>query len=344
MKNLSISDFISQSRDGIIIDVRTPSEYEKGHIVGALNMPLFTNEERAVVGTIYKREGRDKAVERGLDLVGAHLSHFVRDARRMAKTYGEDKTFFLYCWRGGLRSNSMGWLLSTAGFKVEVLGGGYKNYRRSFLSKLNVDHWTLKIVGGPTGCGKTDVLQAMREKGEQVLDLEYIARHRGSAFGAYGYDDPQPTSEHFANEVYAELLKMDPSRCIWCEGESMSIGHIFMPQELYNLIQRSEFVYFSIPRSARLDHIIRDYGECPRELLIQSFTNITKRLGFDNAKRAIEYVEAGNIRDAADIALTYYDKSYNHSITARCGEIVARIEMESDDPNINAQKIIDTIR
>lgn len=343
MKNLSVAEFIELSPDAIIIDVRTPAEYEKGHIVGAHNMPLFTNEERAVVGTIYKKQGKESAVERGLDFVGQRLSHFVREAKRMQKIYG-DKPLLLYCWRGGMRSNSVAWLLSTAGFKVEVLGGGYKNYRRSFLSKLKIRHWELIILGGPTGCGKTDILQSLRKKGEQVIDLEFLAKHRGSAFGTYGYEGEQPTSEHFANLVYDELLKLDPSKPIWCEGESLSIGHVFMPQELYELIQTSRFVYFALPREIRLDHIVRDYGNCPKEILIKSFTNITKRLGYDQAKRAIEMVEAGDIRSAADIGMHYYDKGYSHSIEGRRGEIICRLELTEDCPDANAEELIKQIR
>lgn len=343
MKNLSVADFIEQSSDGIIIDVRTPAEYEKGHIVGAYNMPLFTNEERAVVGTIYKRQGREKAIEKGLDLVGARLSHFIREAKRLVKLNG-DKTLYLYCWRGGMRSNSVAWLLSTAGYNVVVLSGGYKNYRRSFLSKLKVGHWKLTILGGPTGCGKTDILNSLREKGQQVLDLEYLAKHRGSAFGNYGYSEEQPSSEHFANMVYHDLLKMDNNSSIWCEGESMSIGRTFMPQELYDLIQASEFIYFTLPREVRLDHIVRDYGECPEELLIQSFSNITKRLGYDNAKQAIQMVQTGDLRGAADIALHYYDKGYTFSIESRKGAIIKRVEMTTDDPSKNAEELIKQTR
>lgn len=342
MKNLSVAEFIELSPDAIIIDVRTPAEYEKGHIVGAHNMPLFTNEERAVVGTIYKKQGKESAVEKGLDLVGQRLSHFVREAKRLQKIYG-DKPLLLYCWRGGMRSNSVAWLLATAGFKVEVLGGGYKNYRRSFLSKLKIRHWELLILGGPTGCGKTDILQSLRKKGEQIIDLEFLAKHRGSAFGTYGYEGDQPTSEHFANMVYDELLKLDPSRPVWCEGESLSIGHVFMPQELYELIQTSRFVYFSLPRDIRLDHIVRDYGNCPEEILIKSFTNITKRLGYDQAKRAIEMVEAGDIRSAADIGMHYYDKGYSHSIEGRRGEIICRLELAEDCPDTNAEELIKRI-
>lgn len=342
MKNIPVIEFLSEIKDGVVIDVRTPAEYEKGHIVGAYNMPLFTNEERAVVGTIYVKQGKELAVERGLDFVGARLSNFIRETKNILKQNGGDRKtpIYLYCWRGGMRSNSLAWLLSTAGFNVNVLLGGYKAYRRYFLSKLNVGYWNFTILGGPTGCGKTDILMSLAAKGQQVIDLEYLAKHRGSAFGVYGYDAPQPTTEHFGNTIFHQLAQFDSSRTIWCEGESMSIGKVFIPQELYNLIQCSNFIYFSIPRSVRLDHIVRDYGECPKEVLLQSFTNITKRLGFDNAKRAIELVNNGDLRGAADIALTYYDKGYNLCIDSRVGKIIRRIEMENDTPDLTADELI----
>lgn len=341
MKNIPVSEFINISSDCVVIDVRTPAEFEKGHIVGAVNMPLFTNEERASVGTIYKRQGKDEAVLKGLDFVGSRMSSFVRFAKKAIKGKAKDTKIILYCWRGGMRSNSVAWLLTQAGFNVDVILGGYKAYRRSFISRLNTNYWKFIILGGPTGCGKTDILYALEDKGEQMIDLEEAAKHRGSAFGIYGHSEPQPSSEHFANIVYHRLLKLDNTKYIWCEGESMSIGKVFMPQELYNSIQGSKFAYFSLPEEVRLDHIVRDYGDCPKDTLIQCFTNITKRLGNDRAKLAIELVEQDNIREAARIGLYYYDKGYNHSIEGRRGEIFVRLEMGEDNPSENAKALIE---
>ncbi len=340
MENIGVSKFLELAPNSIIIDVRTPMEYEKGHIVGAVNMPLFSNEERASVGTLYKRKGREVAIERGLEYVGVKLAHFIREVRRI--TDGDtQKQIILYCWRGGMRSNSLGWLLSTAGYKVEVLRGGYKAYRRYFLSKLSVGYWQLLILGGPTGCGKSDILTALAEKGEQVIDLEAIARHRGSAFGSYGYSGGQPTSEQFGNNVFSQLATMNNTQYIWCEGESASIGKVFMPQELYSRIQHSKFIHFSLPTEIRLDHIMRDYGDCDPETLITSFNNISKRLGYDRAKEAISLIEQGEIRQAAAIALAYYDKGYGHSIDNRVGEVIASIEQPTDDAAANAAALIE---
>ncbi len=347
MSNINPDIFLKECVSGVVIDVRTPAEYESGHIPCAINIPIFSNEERAEVGTIYKKQSKEKAVERGLDIVGTKLGDFVRRVKtelKRRKTNREETTLYLYCWRGGMRSNSMAWLFTTAGFKVEVLRGGYKAYRASFIDKILKDTWKLFVLGGPTGCGKTYILEALKNKGEQVVDLEGIAKHRGSAFGNYGFDGNQPTSEHFSNMLYDELLKFDSSRYIWCEGESMSIGKVFMPQEFHRLIQNSELIHFEISRELRLDHIMQDYGDCPTHELKQCFENITKRLGYDNAKKAIEYIDNGDIRSAATIGLDYYDKGYSHSLNNRVNKIKYRIYMEQDDPNLAADKLIEKIK
>lgn len=325
---MEAEQFLKESAAGIIIDVRTPAEYAQGHIVGAVNLPLFTNEERAVVGTIYKQQSKEKAVEKGLEFVGPRMAEMVKTCRKWLRK--EDRTtLYIYCWRGGMRSNSVAWLMQTAGMEVKVLHGGYKAFRHSFVEALLNERWRLMIVGGPTGCGKTYLLDALSEHGEQVIDLEGIAKHRGSAFGKHGFEEEQPSSEHFANILYHELLKLDCHRTIWCEGESMSIGHVFMPQEMYNLIQKSPFVYYEIPLEDRIDHIIADYGSCPKEALIDCFQKIRKRLGYDRAQKAIEAVENGDLRLATEIAIAYYDKGYANSIGVREGEIIENVRIES---------------
>ena len=343
MENILADEFLEKSMNGIIIDVRTPAEFADGHIPSAINIPIFSNEERAIVGTIYKKQSKEKAVEKGLDLVGVKLGGFVRTVKKLMRKceLAPDTTIYVYCWRGGMRSNSMAWLFRTAGINVDVLKGGYKAYRTSFIDKIVAGEWKLVVLGGPTGCGKTYILDALKEKCEQVIDLEGLASHRGSAFGNYGHENPQPTSEHFANCLYGELLELDSDKPIWCEGESMSIGRVFMPQEFYNLIQGSELIHFDMPTDVRLDHIMKDYGDCPKDMLVNCFTNITKRLGFDNAKKAIEFVDNGQIKEAAAIALGYYDKSYCHSLENRANKIKHRIFVEEDNPEQTAMILID---
>ncbi len=327
MKNIDVDSFLDITQNSVIVDVRTPAEYLLGHIPNSINLPIFSNEQRAEVGTIYKKVSKEKAIERGLDFVGVKLGDFVRTLRKHLRKMGIDgaATVGLYCWRGGMRSNSMAWLFSTAGFNVVVLKGGYKAYRSSFIDKLNCSYWKYMVLGGPTGCGKTYILHALREKGQQVIDLEGLAAHRGSAFGRYGHTLEQPSSEHFANMIYHQLREMDPQIPVWLEAESMSIGRVFMPQELYCAIQAAEIIHFELDRESRLDHIMSDYGDCSVQMLKECFENISKRLGYDNAKRAIELVESGDIRSAASIALDYYDKGYAHSLGKRSNSIKHRI-------------------
>ena len=189
MKKLTIEEFVQKSENIPVIDVRTPAEYEMGHFVGAINIPIFTNEERAKVGTSYKKKGKQIAVIEGLEFVGVKLADFSRQALKIAK----DNKLLIHCWRGGMRSASMAWLFETVGLEVYTLIGGYKAYRNHVFSTFdNIEKLT--ILGGSTGSGKTEILLNMREEGEQIIDLEGVAHHKGSAFGRLGEKYKQPTS------------------------------------------------------------------------------------------------------------------------------------------------------
>ncbi|MEY2794218.1 MAG: hypothetical protein RJA76_2210, partial [Bacteroidota bacterium] len=176
-----------------ILDVRSPGEFKRAHIPNALSLPLFTDEEREKVGICYKHQGKEKAVELGLEFVGPKLVNFVKYAKKVAFE-GE---ILVHCWRGGMRSASMAWLLETAGLKVFLLEGGYKSYR-NFVLKIQSEPLPLRVLGGKTGSGKTELLREMKNAGFQVIDLEDLAKHRGSAFGHFGLEE-QPSSEHFEN-------------------------------------------------------------------------------------------------------------------------------------------------
>ncbi len=183
-----------------LLDVRSPGEYAQGHVPGALSFPLFSDAERATVGTIYKQQSRDLALETGLELVGPKLGGFVREARTLAP----QGQVVVHCWRGGQRSGSMAWLLRQGGLDVWTLEGGYKAYRTWVLAELAAQQYSLYIIGGRTGTGKTKILHALRQMGEQVVDLEGLACHKGSAFGFIG-ELPQPTVEQFENDLHAAL-------------------------------------------------------------------------------------------------------------------------------------------
>lgn len=317
MERVSIDRFLEESKSGTLLDIRTPAEYRQGHIGGALNFPLFTDEERVVVGTLYKQSGRETAILKGLEFVGPRMAKLARNARKIAA----GKPLYLYCWRGGMRSGSVAWLLHTVGMRVYVLEGGYKAYRQSFRDRLAAKMWQFIVIGGLTGCGKTELLEAMTTQGAQVLDLEGLAQHRGSAFGGLGLP-VQPSNEQMSNYIYDTLRTFDPAQPIWAEGESYSIGKVSLLREFYDALVASPFVYFSRSVDERIERILDEYGGFSQDDLIASFKKIEKRIGFDRLKVAVEAVEQGDLASAVQIALDYYDKGYDQAISNKrtiCG-------------------------
>lgn len=309
VQRLAIEDFLALSEEKRVLDVRTPAEYFHGHIPGALNFPLFSNEERAEVGTLYKQVSRDAALRRGLELVGPRLTQMIE----LALALVPDRDVLVHCWRGGQRSESVGWLLQTAGFQVSVLEGGYKSYRRYALGVFESIPFKLFILGGPTGSGKTELLHVMEQKGAQIIDLEKLAHHKGSAFGSLGEED-QPTSEHFENRVERAIRHLDPSRPVWIEHESRGIGRVFIPDGFWRYMLGSPLVLVDPGREARLAHAVEIYGSFDAEILKNCFTRVTTRMGGQNVKAAIEAIDAGDIETAASLALAYYDKAYAHHL------------------------------
>jgi tRNA 2-selenouridine synthase len=323
---LSSEEFLSNSREGKIIDVRTPAEFEKGHIPGAFNIPLFTNDQRAVVGTIYKRQGKEKAVIKGLEFVGPEMKNMVLKAKKIS---GGDP-LYVHCWRGGMRSASMAWLFETTGIKCYTMKGGYKAYRRSFHEMLENDPRKFIVIAGPTGSGKTAILDELSAMGEQVLDLEGLAHHKGSAFGALG-EEPQPTNEQFENDIHHVLRPFSPDRPVWVEGESRSIGKNFIPDDLFDMLVTSDTVHVYPDFEYRVKRLVVDYAKYPKDELIHSFEKISKRLGGLRTKNAVEAVRDGEFDIAVRIGLEYYDKTYQYAIDSRTGRKIV-IETGSQEP------------
>ncbi len=334
----TLAAFLKRGATALTIDVRSPKEFAKGHIAGAVNIPLFTDEERAEVGTLYVRVSREAALERGFELVGPKLASFIREVKALTKQ-SPQCTLCVYCWRGGMRSNSMAWLLSMNGYDVTVLEGGYKSYRKG-LEQLMVAHpWHFKLLGGMTGCGKTDVLQAMQAMGAQVLDLEGLAHHKGSAFGHLGMA-AQPTTESFENKLFECMRRFDPKQVVWIEAESQSIGSVFIPQFFFKQMRASTTYLYEIPQADRLARLCKDYGNFDREMLKSAFLKIQKRLGYDQAKNAIAHLEQGDVQSAACIALKYYDKSYQHCFNLQDGRSLVPLAFDEDEPKQAAATII----
>lgn len=298
-------------RPHVILDTRSPKEFEKGHIPGAVSFPLFDNDERAVVGTLYKQQGQEAAVERGLEYVGPKMAEFVRQAKRLCAAQTESTPLVVHCWRGGMRSGSVSWLLETAGLDVVKIEGGYKEYRAWARADFSqVPH--LRILGGMTGVGKTQIIKSMRDMGAQVVDLEGRAGHLGSAFGNLERT-PQPTSEQFSNDCHRDLIAFDYSRPIWMENESRTIGKVHQPQELFDALRVAPVWAVVRSEAERVDELCRVYGEADTEALKQAFVRIREKLGGLQMQAALDALDAGDLRTAAGIGLAYYDKLYQHT-------------------------------
>ncbi|MGB3137251.1 MAG: tRNA 2-selenouridine(34) synthase MnmH [Nodosilinea sp.] len=322
-KLLDINDFLHGA--GPILDVRSPSEYEHGHIPGAVSFPLFTDDERAQVGTCYKQVGHEAAVELGFDIAGPRCGEFVRAARALSP----DRYLRLHCWRGGMRSGGMGWILELAGFTVHTLSGGYKAYRRWVRDTLATPK-PLLVLGGMTGSGKTLILNEMVALGEPVLDLEGLANHRGSSFGALLLP-PQPSTEHYENLLAERWATFSGDRSIWLEAESHRVGTCRIPKELFAQMETAPAVEIVRSINERLDLLVDIYGEAALVELVAATERIRKRLGGDRTQAAVQHINAGRLRDACAIILDYYDRAYRYDLE-RHGKVIPQIDISGLSP------------
>ena len=294
------------------LDVRSPSEFAKGHIPGAINLPLFSDKEREIVGTIYARQGKDRAVRRGLTFVGPRMAQMVEQVDALQEeNNGVPSTIQVYCARGGMRSSSVAWLLRTAGMEVSVLPGGFRAYKHSLVT-LTASVERLIVLRGETGSGKTDLLHQLKEMGEQVVDLEELAEHKGSAFGKVNAV-PQPTNEMLYCLLIETLAGMDPTRPIYVEGESKRIGRCEIPDVFFAKMRSAEIVTVHSTLNDRTRRIHQDYGSTPPEHLLSAFEHIADSMGLETALHAERAVREGDLESAILLALRYYDKLYAKS-------------------------------
>ena len=322
----------------LVLDTRSPGEFAAGHIPGAVLFPLLDDEERALVGTVYKEKGREQAVEQGLGLVAPRMEQWVREARALWTPRAAAGPIVVQCWRGGMRSGSMAWLLDTAGLPVRKLEGGYKAYRRWVLEGLAHPR-DYRVLGGMTGVGKSQLLTAIGELAGQTLDLEGLAGHLGSAFGNLERH-PQPTSEQFANECHRVLSGLRPDQPVWMENESRTIGKVHLPEELFHRLVQAPMWVIERSRAERLDHICAIYGAADPERLAAAFLRIRPKLGGEATDAALTALAAGDIRTAADLGLTYYDALYAHSRRKRPRPVAGTFDWTGLSPTAAAQHLL----
>lgn len=322
---LDIKTFLEKSSHVKMIDVRTPAEFEQGHIPHAINIPLFTNEERAVIGTIYKQEGNGTAIRKGLEFVGPKMINLVSSIQ----SHTVNNEILIHCWRGGMRSGSVAWLMELNGIKASTLKGGYKSFRAAMRNTFALQH-PLCVIGGPTGSGKSKILRLLEKTGETIIDLEEMANHKGSSFGHLGEQKP-PTQETFENRLGWLLYNTQNKKTIWIEDESRMIGTKAVPVEFYNQMLNANTFVLDIPFDIRAAYLTTEYGKYDKQSLIEATVRIKKRIGPEQCKNAVAFIESGNLLEACKISLQYYDKTYAYGVTQRKPETVKYLKFEKLD-------------
>ncbi len=349
IEQIEIENFLKLSEESPVFDVRSPGEFLHAHIPGAFRLPLFTDEQRKIIGTAYKQQSRQVAVKKGLEYFSERMKNMINDAEAIIKenkSFSNQNRVLVHCWRGGMRSRSVAWLLDLYGFKVFTLKGGYKAFRNWVLHQFEKEYH-LKILGGYTGSGKTDILKEMKGKGEAVIDLEALANHKGSAFGSLG-EAPQPGQEMFENMLAIELfkasLKKDSvenniTQQIWLEDESRHIGTAGIPKTFWETMRKNPLYFLDIPFEERLNYIVSTYGKFDKKELVSSIMKIQKKLGGLETKNAINYLLENKVRESLSILLHYYDKLYANSLYKRenIDAVLNKIPCETVEAG-NAQK------
>jgi tRNA 2-selenouridine synthase len=380
VKKVDIETFFELVEHHPVIDARSPGEYEHASIPGAYSLPLFDNEERAVVGTAYKQQSKQQAIKIGLDFFGKKMVGMVEEVEKIVDdrckmtderretpvpTTTNRKTIFVHCWRGGMRSAGVAWLLDLYGFDVYTIVGGYKAFRKWVLQQFE-KKYHLNILGGYTGSGKTEVLKELRKLGEKVIDLEGLANHKGSAFGNIGMP-LQPSQEMFENKLAIELWKNSKESersdvksennelqtanrplqiAFWLEDESQRIGSVNIPIPLWNQLRSMPVYFLDIPFEERLEYIVKDYGKGDKEKLINAIVRIKKRLGPLETKTAVNFLLEDELKESFSVLLKYYDKYYTKGLQSRENwqQLVINIESGKVDASTNAAKILEIKR
>lgn len=331
---LPVTEFIELRKALPVADVRSEGEFETGHIPTAINIPLLNNAERVQVGTDYKQKGQAEAIRTGFRLVGPRLIDIVDRAKQVA----DAKELIVHCWRGGMRSANFCQFVNMAGVKTHQLKGGYKSYRQLALQSFKTP-FKLVVLAGSTGSGKTEILNALAEAGEQVIDLEYLANHRGSVFGGL-MQPPQPSTEQFQNNLFEKILTLDPNKRIWIEDESIAVGKIFLPADFWKTMGVSPVVELQVDKTVRINRLVKEYGKANKEQFLEAMEGITKRLGGQHFKAAKEKLFENDMPAVMELLLTYYDKAYRNGLDKKTNRTKASFSWNGSEKNELINKLI----
>ena len=331
---LPIEDFLKLRLSHPVVDVRSQGEFIEGHIRGAINIPILNNEERVAVGTDYKQKGQQEAIKTGFRLVGPRLFNIINEAQLVAN----EQEILVHCWRGGMRSSNFCQLVGMAGIKSHQLEGGYKAYRHLALESFKKPLQII-LLTGCTGSGKSEILRALKANGEQILDLEDLANHKGSAFGGLLMPQ-QPSTEQFQNQLFEEIRQLDLSKRIWVEDESIAIGKIFLPHDFWVRMSNSPLVQMDVNKDIRIQRLVSEYGPADRDEFLTIMGKVVTKLGGQHYNAAKEKLLQGDMSSTIDILLTYYDKAYLNSIAKRKDRLIANVSWDGTDSTSFAQAIL----
>lgn len=311
MKTCTIFEFFDLSKMYPVIDVRSPQEFADAHIPHAYNVPLFSDDQRAVVGTIYKKRGKQEAITIGLEFVGPQLIQYLMTVETICAEKNT-KTIIVYCARGGMRSKSFAMFLACSGYTVYQLIGGFKAFK-NYLSEQTNKPYKCTVLGGTTGSGKTELLALLAQQGEQVIDLEALAHHKGSAFGSLG-ELQQPTQAQFIINCLLHLMACDNKKTIWIEKESYKIGNLSIPTQLWNLLKSAPIIYITTQKEERLNNLVDQYARHNSDDIQKCIMSLAKKLGGFQTCELCTAVCKKDYRTVASKLLDYYDAQYIYSL------------------------------
>jgi tRNA 2-selenouridine synthase len=323
-----------RDRGALMVDARSPDEFNEATIPGAINVPILDNSERAEVGTLYKQQGKLKARRRGVELVAPKIPALVEEVA--SHQAGTSLPVVVFCWRGGMRSQALAQFLELAGIPARQLSGGHKIFRRHVLDFFEGGQWgRLLVFRGLTGVGKTYYLHCLEAQGYPVIDLEGLANHRGSAFGNLGLP-PQPSQKMFDALLWDKLRKIPRSGYALTEGESRHIGRVALPPTVYRALQAETSIWLNAPLSSRVKNILADYPAVDqlKEKFIQPICALKDKLGKETVNFYLQLLDAGNwVALVNELMVNYYDPQYQHTLPDR------RIEIELEPKETAIRRI-----
>ncbi len=311
MTLITFEDFL-KDENAVLIDVRTPKEYELEKVPNSVNIPVLLDEERVAVGTTYVQRSKEKAKKLGVEFISKRLPEIFDQVQELSKKHS--KLVFM-CARGGMRSSSIASLFNSLGYRVAKLDGGYKAYREFVLSnieKLN-ENFKYIVVHGRTGVGKTKILNKMADLGATVMDLEKMAAHKGSFFGALGEKLPQ-SQKRFDGEVF-EFLRTCKSKYIVVESESKRIGNLYVPESVYSSMSNGRHLFIDTSIPNRLDILMEDYTNVPPQEIEECIMKVARYVSKEKTNNYLDLLNKGNLRELGELLIVqYYDPLYEVSI------------------------------